>query len=131
MSTDPVVSREADREWEGWPADPRAERGDAQWKTLVSAGLTRSEGLTLGVARLPSGAALAAHRHAQAEVYYVLEGSGTVTIDGTPHAVAPGAGVFIAGGAVHAVESTGEKDLRVAYVLAADAFDDVEYDFDV
>ena len=41
-----------------------------------------------------------------------------------------GAAVFIPGDAVHSCENTGASDLRFAYVLAADSFDDVEYIFE-
>ena len=129
MSSEPVVIREQDREWESWPQEQVAERGNARWKTLISAGLTASDSLTLGVARLSPGEMLRAHRHQQAEAYLVLDGAGIVTIEGSAYAVGPGAGVFIAGNAIHSVESTGETELRVAYVLAADAFEDVEYVF--
>jgi quercetin dioxygenase-like cupin family protein len=129
MSSEPVVVHEHDREWQSWPQEQVAQRGNVHWKTLISAGLTRSASLTLGVALLPPGETLRAHRHEQAEAYLVLDGTGIVTIDGSAHAVGPGAGVFIAGNAVHSVESTGETDLRVAYVLAADAFEDVDYVF--
>ena len=129
MNPEPVVVQQDDREWESWPQEQVAERGEAQWKTLISAGVTRSEALTLGVARLRPGAALHAHRHAQHEAYLVLDGTGVVTIDGEPRRVGPGTAVFIQGNAVHSVESTGEEDLRVAYVLAADAFEDVVYAF--
>lgn len=80
-------------------------------------------------ALLAPGETLHAHHHEQAEAYLVLAGSGIVTIDGCAHAVGPGASVFIAGNAVHSVKSTGQTDLRLAYVLAADAFEDVEYVF--
>jgi quercetin dioxygenase-like cupin family protein len=123
-----VVDQQA-REWEAWPADQVHERGQAEWKTLISAGLTRSEGLTLGVGRLPPGGALHAHRHEQHEAYLVLDGTGVVTIDATAQPVGPGVAVFIPGNAVHSVETTGESDLRMAYVLAADSFEDVEYVF--
>jgi quercetin dioxygenase-like cupin family protein len=83
--------------------------------------------LTLGVARVPPGGALHAHRHEQPEAYLVLDGIGVVTIDGTGHAVGPGVALFIPGNAVHSVTATGEAELRLAYVLAADAFEDVEY----
>ena len=129
MSSEPVVVHERDREWQSWPQEQVAERGDARWKTLISAGLTRSDSLTLGVGRLLPGEMLRAHRHEQAEVYLVLEGAAIVTIDGSAQAVGPGAAVFIAGNAVHSVESSGETALCVAYVLAADAFEDVEYVF--
>ena len=120
---------EDDRKWERWPDEQVAERGNVVWKTLISAGLTRSDSLTLGIALLAPGETLRPHRHEQAEAYLVLAGSGIVTIDGSAHVVGPGAGVFIAGNAVHSVESTGRTDLRVAYVLAASAFEDVEYVF--
>lgn len=129
MSPEPVVVNEHDCKWQSWPPDQVAQRGDVRWRTLISAGVTRSESLTLGVALLRPGEALRAHRHEQAEAYLVLDGTGIVTIDGSAHAVGPGAGVFIAGNAVHSVEATGETDLRIAYVLAADSFQDVEYVF--
>jgi mannose-6-phosphate isomerase-like protein (cupin superfamily) len=57
-----------------------------RWKSLIGAGLTPSTALTLGIARVPSGGQLATHRHEQAEVYFVLDGTGIVTIDGSPRA---------------------------------------------
>lgn len=129
MSAGPVVVQQGDREWEGWPEEQVAQRGDAQWKTLISAGATQSEGLTLGVARLPPGGALHTHHHAQPEAYLVLEGSGVVTIDGSARAIRQGMGVFIPGNARHSVTATADTDLRLAYVLAADAFEDIEYVF--
>jgi quercetin dioxygenase-like cupin family protein len=130
MNAEPVVVRLEEREWEAWPGEQLPVRGPAEWKTLISAGLTRSEGLTLGVARLPPGGSLHRHHHAQHEAYFVLEGTGIVTIDGSAHPVVPGAAVFIPGNALHSVTATGESHLRFAYVLAADAFEDVEYVFD-
>jgi quercetin dioxygenase-like cupin family protein len=116
-------------DWEGWPADQVKQRGDVQWKTLISAGQTDSEALTAGVARLAPNGRLCAHHHAQPEVYVILEGAGVVTIDGVAADVAAGATVFIPGSVVHAIEA-GEAELRFAYVLAADAFTDVTYVFD-
>jgi mannose-6-phosphate isomerase-like protein (cupin superfamily) len=85
--------------------------------------------LTVGIARLPARGKLRPHRHQQHEAYVVLEGTGVVTIDGSSRPVGPGATVSIPGNAVHSIESTGETDLRVAYVFAAGAFEDVEYVF--
>jgi mannose-6-phosphate isomerase-like protein (cupin superfamily) len=106
-----------------------AERGNVRCKTLISAGLTASDSVTLGVARLLPGETPPAHRHQRVEAYLVLDGAGIVTIDGSAHAVGPGAGVFIGGNSVDSVESPGRTELRVAYVFAADAFEDVEYVF--
>jgi len=129
MNIEPAVVEQEARDWEAWPAEQVAQRGEAEWKTLISAGLTPTEGLTVGVARLPSGGWLHTHRHEQHEAYFVLDGTGVVTIDGTARGVRPGVAVFIPGNALHSVEATSESDLRLAYVLAADSFDDVDYVF--
>jgi quercetin dioxygenase-like cupin family protein len=129
MTTEPTVVDADEREWESWPPNQVAERGDVAWKTLVSRGQTNSRGLTLGVARLDPGGVLRRHRHAQDEIYFVVEGTGVVTVDGARHAVRPGAGVFLPGHCAHSIECTGETALRFAYVLAADSFADVEYVF--
>jgi quercetin dioxygenase-like cupin family protein len=129
MDADPVVVDQQAREWEGWPPEQAAERGEAEWKTLISAGLTRSSSLTMGVARLPPGGALHPHRHEQHEAYLVLDGTAVVTIDGVARTVGPGVAVFIEGNTVHSVQATGDSGARFAYVLAADSFEDVEYVF--
>jgi quercetin dioxygenase-like cupin family protein len=129
MNVEPAVVDQHAREWEAWPAEQVAERGEAEWKTLISAGLTPTAGLTVGVGRLPPGGSLKTHRHEQHEAYLVLDGTGVVTIDGAARTVGPGVAVFIPGNVLHSVEATGESDLRLAYVLAADSFEDVEYVF--
>ena len=130
MSQEPVVSREGDQEWETWSEEDIAKKGFVYWKTLISKGVTPSENLTLGVARLPPGGALHEHRHTQEEVYLVLEGSGLVTVAGAETAVEAGSAVFIPGDAPHSCENTGASDLRVAYVFPADSFEEVEYVFE-
>jgi len=99
-------------------------------KTLVSGDLTRSEVLTMGIAKIPPAEALHEHRHRQAEIYLLLEGTALVTIAGKTRPVAAGSAVFIPGNALHSCQNTGTSDLRVAYVFAADSFEEVEYVFD-
>ena len=130
MDLGPIVSREEDREWETWDEEDVPQKGVVYWKTLISGGVTRSEGLTLGVANLPPGGALHEHRHKQEEVYLVLEGSGRVRVGGEEIAVGAGSAVFIPGDALHSCENTGAADLRVAYAFPADSFDEVEYVFE-
>ena len=126
---EPVVVAQDEREWEGWPAEQVAERGRVEWRTLISAGLTPSAGLTLGIARIPPGEALREHRHAQEEIYLVLEGEGVVHLAGRPHAVRAGSAVFIPGDVLHGCENAGPGELRLAYAFPADGFDDVVYRF--
>jgi len=130
LAEEPVIVDMADRQWEAWPEDLVEERGDISWKTLVSADQTRSEALTFGVARLAPRECSHEHHHAQAELYFVLAGSGEVTIDGQVRSVGPGTCVFIPGQARHSCANRGPGELRFAYVLAADSFSDVEYIFE-
>jgi quercetin dioxygenase-like cupin family protein len=130
MDREPVVVEESAREWETWPDEEIAEKGLIYWKTLVSADLTRSEALTMGLAKIPPGEALREHRHRQAEIYLLLEGTASITIDGETRPVSAGSAAFIPGNALHSCENTGSSDLRVTYVFAADSFEEVEYVFD-
>jgi quercetin dioxygenase-like cupin family protein len=130
MDREPVVVDQSAREWETWPHEDVARRGLVYWKTLVSGDLTHSEALTMGIAKIPPSEALHEHRHQQAEIYLVLEGTGSVTIDGKARPVGAGSAVFIPGNALHSCANTGASDLRFAYVLAADSFEEVEYVFD-
>jgi mannose-6-phosphate isomerase-like protein (cupin superfamily) len=130
VNHEPVIADAGAGDWESWPTDQVAGRGDVQWKTLISAGLTPTGALTAGVARLSAEGRLQAHRHDQAEIYLILEGAGTVIIDGATSEVAAGMTVFIPGGAIHSIEATGQAGLRFAYVLDADCIEDVTYVFD-
>jgi mannose-6-phosphate isomerase-like protein (cupin superfamily) len=122
------VIDEADAPLEGWD-DPA--RGAVTWRTLVSGDRAPTRDLTLGVAEvLPANAGRARlHRHAQAEVYYILAGTGVISIDGVEHPLVPGTCAFVPGDALHGAWATGEAPLRILYVFAADAFDQIQYRF--
>ena len=130
MDPKPVVIQEGTREWETWPDEEVAQKGLVYWRTLISGDVTRSEALTMGIGKMPPGEALRRHRHRQAEVYLVLEGSGSLEIGSEARLVETGSAVFIPGNAFHSLANTGASDLRFAYVFAADSFDEIEYVFD-
>jgi mannose-6-phosphate isomerase-like protein (cupin superfamily) len=68
---------------------------------------------SLAEARLPPGAATAAHFHPQAEeIYYLLEGHGRLQIEGELRDVGPGDAVAIPPGLRHQITNTGERTLR-------------------
>jgi mannose-6-phosphate isomerase-like protein (cupin superfamily) len=68
---------------------------------------------SLAEARLPPGAKTAPHYHPRTEeIYYVLEGSGEMTIEREKRAVGPDDAVAIPPGAVHSLENTGVIALR-------------------
>jgi quercetin dioxygenase-like cupin family protein len=126
----PVVVQQSAREWETWPHQEVAKKGLVYWKTLISGDLTHGDALTMGIAKIPPSEALHEHRHQQAEIYLILEGTGLVTIDGKTRPLGAGCAVFIPGNIVHSCENTGETDLRCAYVFAVNSFEEVEYALD-
>ena len=83
----------------------------------------------MGIAKIPPTETLHDHRHQQAEIYLILEGTGLVRIDGKARTVEAGSAVFIPGNVLHSCENTGEGDLRFAYVFPANSSAEVEYVF--
>ena len=124
----PTVVHVDDLAVEGWD-DPG--RGSITWRTVFSSERTATAGLTIGVAELAPDGTVGnrLHRHAPAEVYYVIAGEGVVTIDGESTAVRAGSAVFVPGGAEHSLANTGTSTMCLLYTFAVDSFDDVEYAF--
>ena len=120
-----LVLQESDRQVTTWDDH----RGRLTFRTLFSADSTATECFVTGVAELPQDGFLALHRHEQAETYYVLSGEGVVTLGGIDYQVRAGSGIFIPGFSEHGIRNTGTLTLRFFYVLAADAFTDIEYVF--
>jgi mannose-6-phosphate isomerase-like protein (cupin superfamily) len=125
-SVQPLVVSVADAPQAGWD-DPA--RGRVRWRTLFSQGLTNTAGMTCGVTELGPGDWLGLHRHAPPEVYYVLAGTGIVSLEDEEVQVKAGTTVFIPGMAEHAVRQTGNEVLRLFYAFPVDSFDSVEYLF--
>ena len=124
-NSNPVILQEAGCE-EGWDDE---QHGRVQWRTLFSAERTPTEALTAGVAEIGPGDQLKVHRHAPAELYYLLAGEGVVTIEGMEYPVRTNTAVFIPGNAPHGLRNTGQTTLRFFYVLAVNSFGEVEYIF--
>jgi mannose-6-phosphate isomerase-like protein (cupin superfamily) len=104
--------------------------GVVSWHTLFSQPQTPSSDLSAGIAVCPPGSGhLCAHRHEQAEIYYIIEGDGEVTIDGVNSQVTKGSSVFIPSNAEHGIANTGSADLRWFYVFPTGAFGNVVYRF--
>lgn len=122
----PYVLAEADAAADGWDD---ATHGRVSWRTLFSADTFPSAALSGGIGYLEPGGALALHRHAPAEIYFILDGHPVVTIDGVEHAVGPNAGVFIPGDAEHGIRNDGGTPVRFFYAFAVDRFSTIEYRF--
>ena len=107
-----------------------AARGNASWFTLFSGDMTPTAAMSAGIMEIPPhGGTLAAHRHEQAEIYFVAEGTGLLTVDGVEATITTGMAAFIPGNAEHSVRNDAISTLKIFYVFATDRFADVVYRF--
>lgn len=126
MSTTPPVFRhESDIAAESWDDH----RGRLSFRTLIDGDKTTTNALTFGTATLKRGEWLSPHRHLQPEIYYILSGTGTMTVDGVRHRVTAGTGIFIPGNAEHGIANAGFFQLKFLYAFAVDGFSEVVYVF--
>lgn len=121
----PVFRHETDVAEESWTDA----RGRLSFRTLIDGDETASTALTFGTATLAPGDWLALHRHAQPEIYFILSGSGVMTIDGVRREVSSGTGIFIPGNAEHGISNVASTPLKFLYAFAVNGFSEVVYVF--
>ena len=69
---------------------------------------------SLAEARIAVGLATQAHYHPNTEeIYFILEGSGSMVIDGETRQVGPGDAIAIPPGAIHNITNVGQVELRL------------------
>jgi quercetin dioxygenase-like cupin family protein len=123
--TNALVVTEHDVERETW-SDPI--RGEVGFRTLFgTAG--RTTDFTAGVTELEVGGWLGHHRHEPSEIYYVLTGEGTLSIDGQDHRMRAGTAAYIPGNSEHGIRNTGNGQLRFFYTFAVGSFEEIDYRF--
>jgi len=110
---------------EGWHSP---ERGGVTWRTVFSSDRTPTADMVCGIAQLEAGTELSLHHHPQAEIYYGLAGTGTLTIGSDTTEIAAGVAAFIPGNTVHGVKA-GPNGLSFLYVFDAHSFNDIAYTF--
>tara|TARA_B100001250_G_scaffold249146_1_gene214184 strand:+ start:1074 stop:1481 length:408 start_codon:yes stop_codon:yes gene_type:complete len=123
---EPLVRRIEDIDEENWS---NKDGLIVRWWTLFSKDRTSSSGLTAGIAEIPIDAVAPerGHSHDQNEIYFILEGEGTLhTKTGTRHVI-KGDAIFLPGGEEHHITNTGLEILKLLYVFDTDSFNDVEY----
>ena len=62
---------------------------------------------------LHAGSAIGPHKQDGDEVYYVLSGSGELTLDGEKHAIGPGTAILTRPGSSHSLKQNGTEDLVI------------------
>jgi len=122
-----VITSAAERPRESWD-DPS--RGTASWFTYFSGDITPTTAMCAGLMELePNGGILEPHRHQQAEIYFVAEGTGILTIDGVQTTITVGQAAFIPGDAEHSIRNEASTVLKIFYVFPTSEFSEIVYRF--
>lgn len=112
--------KRADEIWEDSIQNIHGGRGLTRIKRLwdpreLSGGIQTVQDATLTI-----GASAGLHPHTNnEEVYYILAGQGRATIDGRTWDVGPGDTMIVRAGSSHAIENTGNTDLRLIVIAGA------------
>jgi mannose-6-phosphate isomerase-like protein (cupin superfamily) len=70
-------------------------------------------GLVFRKRALKPGSGIGLHEQKEDEIYYVLSGTGTMTLDGKTVNVTPGTAVLTRTGSSHSLRQTGKEDLVI------------------
>ncbi|MCH8012423.1 MAG: cupin domain-containing protein [Candidatus Marinimicrobia bacterium] len=104
---------------------PRYVRPEDITSYLLTSKLTGSEHLTTTLVEISSGGMQRIHNHVPEQIYYILEGSGLMTVGNETARVEPGDCIFIPSQALHGLKNKGEITLRY-FSAAAPSFDSEE-----
>lgn len=94
-------------------AEPFTTADGSLIRELLGLPTARVRNQSLAEATLEPGQATQRHYHGEAEeIYFLLEGTGELEIDGDEASVATGDAVLIPPGAWHSIQATGSERLR-------------------
>ena len=86
-------------------------------KRVIYPQLTGVKGATLAIVYINPGEEIVLHYHEEEELYYIISGTGTVTLDDEVVPVGPGTAVYIAPNVVHGQRPTGNEPLYMVAVI--------------
>ena len=126
----PVILNQSEIGWEAWEDQVIAGEAPVRWKILISGERGPSSQLVTGIAEMLPNALIPLHHHEPEEMYYVISGSGYLTLEDREAYLCSGASVFIPSNAKHSLLCTGNDKLIFLFAFAADRFDEIIYHFD-
>jgi mannose-6-phosphate isomerase-like protein (cupin superfamily) len=86
-------------------------------RPLIDRTTSNIERCSLAEEMLPAGASVGRHHHLETEeIYYILQGSGQMTVGDEVRAVKSGDAVFIPRGHTHTLENTGQEPMTILLV---------------
>jgi mannose-6-phosphate isomerase-like protein (cupin superfamily) len=86
-------------------------------KRLIYPETTGAMGATLAVVYINPGEEIVLHHHPEEELYYIISGTGTVTLDDKTVPIGPGSSVYIGPNVVHGQRPTGNEPLYMVAVV--------------
>ena len=86
-------------------------------KRVIYPELTGVKGATLAIVYINPGEEIVLHSHPEEELYYIISGTGTVTLDDEDYPIGPGTAVYIAGNRVHGQRPTGNEPIYMVAVV--------------
>ncbi len=96
---------------------------------LASARTSQSQHLTTTLVEIEPGGIQRIHSHIPEQIYFILEGSGSMTVGSESEQVGPGDCVFIPSGSDHGLINDGDETLRY-FSTSAPTFEKSElYEF--
>ena len=111
-------------------AVPFTTKDGSEIRVLLDGEVAGAANQSLAEAVLAPGQATERHYHARTEeIYFLLEGTGEMEVDGERRPVGPGDAVLIPPGAWHQITATGDSELRFLCCCApAYAHEDTYFD---
>jgi mannose-6-phosphate isomerase-like protein (cupin superfamily) len=98
-------------------SSPRYKRDNITSYLLASEDTCDSKNLTITIVDMEPGGRQHVHSHEPEQMYYIMEGSGLMTVDGEQQQVGAGDCIFFSSFSSHGLENTGGTVLR--YLSAA------------
>jgi mannose-6-phosphate isomerase-like protein (cupin superfamily) len=99
-------------------------------RPLIDRTTSEVEKCSLAEEVLPAGAAVARHYHAETEeIYYILRGTGQMTVGQETRNVAAGDAIFIPCGEAHTLENTGREPMTIL-LICGPAYSREDHRFD-
>jgi putative monooxygenase len=93
--------------------------GAGTFRILIDEETTGAKNYALLVNTMNAGVRGKEHKHPDNEhCWYVLSGSGTIYIEGVPHAIGPGMAVYVPADTLHRIDVAPGEDLTYVVVYA-------------
>ena len=96
---------------------PRYKRDNIESFLLISSKTTDSKNLSITLVEMGIKGIQKIHSHKPEQIYYILEGEGTMTVNNEEKKVIPGDCIFIPSNSNHGLVNTGNK--KLIYLSAA------------